>query len=385
MRSRAIRVLLVLAAVAGCAATGYFVRSTDATLAAERSSVGTLQMQAQSLLSTLADVRAAQAGYVARGQGEDFWMGRVTTLLPVVDRQLSEFRAAVSSQAALTDLDAAAAAIDNFHKLDARAQEYVKGNDSTLASDLIFSDGLEAIATATGQVRAALADDLQSRETSAAALKIRELTVLAGGAGGVLLILMLLGFSGAAKAEQKPTAALPPVAEAVTESAAVIRVVGTEPGALTTVARVCMEMARVMETGQLPALLERSAGILDASGIIVWIADPAGRELRPAMAFGYSDQVMARMGGIPRDAANAAAAAYRAGEMRTAGGDGIGNGALVVPLLTADGCIGVLSAEMKDGAEKNEASQALASIFAAQLATLVSAPASAALTRAAEA
>ena len=97
------------------------------------------------------------------------------------------------------------------------------------------------------------------------------------------------------------------------------------------------------------------------------------------MAFGYSDQVMARMGSIPRDAANAAAAAYRAGEMRTVNGDGTANGALVAPLLTADGCIGVLSAEMKGGSEKDESSQALASIFAAQLATLVSPPASAAL------
>ena len=71
--------------------------------------------------------------------------------------------------------------------------------------------------------------------------------------------------------------------------------------------------------------------------------------------------------------------------MRTAKGDGLANGALVAPLLTADGCIGVLSAEMKGGSEKDEGSQALASIFAAQLATLVSPSSSAALTRAAEA
>jgi len=92
-----------------------------------------------------------------------------------------------------------------------------------------------------------------------------------------------------------------------------------------------------------------------------------------------------RMGNIHRDASNAAAAAYRAGELRTASGDAGANGALVAPLLTADGCIGVLSAEMKGGSEKDESSQALASIFAAQLAALVSPPTSAALTRAAEA
>jgi putative methionine-R-sulfoxide reductase with GAF domain len=92
------------------------------------------------------------------------------------------------------------------------------------------------------------------------------------------------------------------------------------------------------------------------------------------MAHGYSDQTVRKMGAIHRDSNNAAAAAYRTAEVRTAAGDASTSGAIVVPLLTADGCIGVLSAEMKGGAEKDESSQALASIFAAQLATLVSPP-----------
>ena len=53
------------------------------------------------------------------------------------------------------------------------------------------------------------------------------------------------------------------------------------------------------------------------------------------------------------------------------------NGAVIIPLMTSDGCVGVLSAEMKGGSEKDESSQALATIFAAQLATLVATPAAA--------
>jgi hypothetical protein len=361
MSSRLIRVVLVLFAVAGGVSAGYVLIKIDATLAGERAATGALQVQAQALLSTLADVRAGQVGYVARGQGEDFWLGRVSRLLPVLDRQMSEFEAGLTSSVAQADLESAAAAIENFHKLDARAQEYVKGRDPLLASDLIFSDGLGAMATATTQVQAALKDELQAREASAAGLKMRELMILAGGAGGVLLILMILGFSGASKAAEAEKGSDPiPSAQPATFT----KVTGADPGLLATAAKVCTEMARVMETKQLPALLERAARVLDASGMIVWIADPSGRELRPAMAFGYSEQVMARMGSIPRDATNAAAAAYRAGEMRTANGDGIANGALVAPLLTADGCIGVLSAEMRGGSEKDEGSQAIASIFA---------------------
>jgi hypothetical protein len=143
-------------------------------------------------------------------------------------------------------------------------------------------------------------------------------------------------------------------------------------------ARVCTELARVIESKQLPELLERAAGVLEASGMIVWVADPSCNSLKPAMSVGYTDQVVARMGAIHRDSNNAAAAAYRTGEARTVKGNSSSNGALVMPLMTSDGCIGVLSAEMKGGSEKNESSQALAAIFAAQLATLVSPPEAAA-------
>ena len=260
----------------------------------------------------------------------------------------------------------------------------MKSGDALLASDLIFSDGLEAIGSATTQVKAALSDEIHARNAGAASLQARELMILGGSAGGVLLLLIMLAFAGGAKAGAAGEAQASDATQA-SEPITFTKVIGADPGALATAAKVCSDMARVVESKQLPALLERTAKVLEASGMIVWVADSSGRELRPAMAFGYSDQVMARMGTIPRDAANAAAAAYRAGEMRTVNGDGFTNGALVAPLITADGCIGVLSAEMKGGSEKDESSQALASIFAAQLATLVSPPASAALTLAAEA
>jgi GAF domain-containing protein len=41
---------------------------------------------------------------------------------------------------------------------------------------------------------------------------------------------------------------------------------------------------------------------------------------------------------------------------------------VVAPVVSADGCIGVLSAEIRDGGEASETVQALAAIIAAQLA-----------------
>jgi GAF domain-containing protein len=51
--------------------------------------------------------------------------------------------------------------------------------------------------------------------------------------------------------------------------------------------------------------------------------------------------------------------------------DAEGAGALVAPIVTAEGCVGVLAAELRDGRERRDDVRALASIFAAQLATFV--------------
>ena len=55
-------------------------------------------------------------------------------------------------------------------------------------------------------------------------------------------------------------------------------------------AKLCGELARVAESRELPHLLERAARVLDASGIIVWIAEPSRQALVPALAHGYEQR-----------------------------------------------------------------------------------------------
>lgn len=380
MSSRLIRLLLVVLAVAIGVAAGYHLKRVETNLTGSRAATGVLRDQARAVLGTVSDVRAGQVAYLARGQGEEFWMSRVTRLLLTLDQQMADFESALASPAALEPVTAA---LENFHKLDARVREYLKDSDSLLASDLIFSDGLEIMSTAMTEIDAALRDELQARDARLASLRKQELMILGGGAGGVLLVLLVLSFAGGERSD--PTS-LPKADEISNETAPVpVSPDARTPPNLSTAAQLCGDLARVQEIRQLPALLERTAQVIDASGIIVWIADPSSHELRPAMSFGYTTQVMARIGSIPREATNAAAAAYRSAEMRIVNGNGSSNGALVVPLITPDGCIGVLSAEMKDGSEKNRSAQALASIFAAQLAMLVSPPPTAAVKTAAQA
>jgi hypothetical protein len=78
------------------------------------------------------------------------------------------------------------------------------------------------------------------------------------------------------------------------------------------------------------------------------------------------------MPAVPRSADNAAAAAYRTGSQQIVlSRPGGAPGAIVAPILGADGCIGALTAEIKDGGEGSEAVQAVTTIVAAHLASVL--------------
>src|SRR6185295_5061286 len=113
------------------------------------------------------------------------------------------------------------------------------------------------------------------------------------------------------------------------------------------------------------------AEAMDASGLIVWLADQTSH-LRPVLAHGYTSEALAHMPLVPRSADNAAAAAYRTAAMQIVlARPGTSTGAVVAPLLAPSGCVGALTAEMKGGSETSDSAQALATIVAAQLATVL--------------
>jgi hypothetical protein len=376
MSSRLIRTLIVIVGIAiGLTAT-YLFKHFDTGINSHQSSAELVRDQAAVLSSTISEVRAGQFAYVARGQGEAFWMSRVESLLPSLDKQAAEFGASLASPAAQTAFQPATAALENFRTLDAKVRQFVHSGNSLLAADMIFSDGLEAVTTASTQVAAAVHEEVQHHRASMAALRSRQLTVLGGGAGLVLLLMIgLAAPATVARRVAEPEVPAVPAIEPIRFEAPLPRARAAVTPKLLTTAKLCGELARVAESRQLPHLLERAARVLDASGIIVWVAEPSRQTLVPALAHGYEQRTVTRMGSIHRDANNAAAAAFRSSEVRTVAGDGITSGAVVVPLLTSEGCVGVMSAEMRGGSEKDESSQALATIFAAQLATIVAAPA----------
>ena len=156
---------------------------------------------------------------------------------------------------------------------------------------------------------------------------------------------------------------------------AAVPVEAIDPPDFAGLASLCNDLARVVDTRALPSLLDRAAVVLDASGIILWIADPDGRELNPIFAQGYPQQLVNRLGTIPRDAENATAAAFRTSLLQTVMADHISPGAIAAPLVTSGGCVGVMAAEVRHDGERQDVMLAAATIVAAQLATLVGPPA----------
>ena len=376
MNSRLIRALIVTVGIAIVSVASYFLNDLNNQINAHRSSSDNLREQASALMATIAGVRAGQFAYVARGQNQDFWMSHVAGLMPAIEKQSVEFAAGLTSPSALNAFEPASAALENLRTLDKRVREFVQGGTSLLAADMIFSDGLESTGTATTQVMAALNEELRARNGGASGLYGRQVAI-AGGTAGVLILLMIalsLTETGLYVRVPEPEVGIAQPLDPVRFETPLPRAKPAVTPRLVTTAQICGELARVADEDQLPVLLLRASKVLDASGLIVWVPEPSRESLRPGISHGYDEKFITRMGRIHRDANNAVATAFRSSEIRTVPGDASTSGALIVPLTTSEGCVGVPSAEMKGGSEKDESSQALALIFAAQLATLVATP-----------
>jgi transcriptional regulator with XRE-family HTH domain len=179
--------------------------------------------------------------------------------------------------------------------------------------------------------------------------------------------------SGPAVSEPRvsePAASIAPAASAPepappTAAAAPAGSEGVNREALLAAAKVCTELGRAEEVGQVLPLLGEAARILGARGLIVWVWDATAEELEPALVYGYPSKVRARLRGVKANADNVTAAAYRAGAPLAR------SGALAVPLLAPAGCAGVLAIEIDNGREQDAVIRALTTFFAVVLAQLV--------------
>lgn len=462
MRSLALRLTLLGLFLAAAGAAGWFTWTAKAQAHRAVGAEDAFDQSAVSVERDLMALRAAQEGYVAAGQGEDFWASQVDATATRLREALTGLRRDATSQQGQSAIDNAASALQDFEQLDRRARGHARTGQKLLASDLIFTDGLELAAAAAGSVEEARLAERLHRAAERGALERRS---LAAGGAALAVGLIALGLlvprppetvavpevkatiaarqersparaegslageegwspakvvpkarpaaaapasarsaapaaarsatptrtptparttgvtaastSGGTKTAEGPRTSSAPVKAPAAEPLASPEVPAAAPAAsldLPRVASLCSDLARVVDTQALPALLERAATVLDAPGIILWIADPDGRELSPIVTHGYPRQLVSRLGTILRDSENATASAFRTSLVQTVKADGASNGAIAAPLVTPGGCVGVMAAEVRSQGEADAARLAIATIVAAQLATLVGPP-----------
>lgn len=409
MMRRAVRLTLLVLFLAATGLTAYLFWVAEQQTAHVSSATRAFDEAARAALDAASELRSAQQAYVAPGQGPDFWFARSHTLQSDLKNRVSALRAQAGSSPAVTALENALGALQDFEQMDVRAREFARAGQDAAASDLIFSDGLDLTRKIVQQVDAARHAELEAGNELFGSLHQREIFSVGAAAAAALLVVILLvpvrqpaavpvQEMVAPVPEPEPAAAEssidalpierewrsepepapapePPAAEpAIAESAAPPQP-PTEPSVdLPAVAHLCTELAQLNDTRALPDMLGRAATLLDASGIVLWIADPDGRELAPIVTHGYSAHVVTRLGVIGRDAQNVTAAAFRTSLMQTMASDSLSSGAVAVPLVTPAGCVGVMAAEVGNGGEHRESTLAAAGIVAAQLATLVGPP-----------
>ena len=400
MHNRGVRLALAIVLTLATLASAYLIATTASSSRAALTAQVSVDRDLDSLVHQISELRASQQAYVAAGQGEGYWISRVNGQLAALRADLTALSSRVRSAEARSRLEAVSVKLEDFEQLDRRTREYARGGQRLLASDVIFTDGLETTRAAQEELASARAAERAEAEGVLSRADRREaITAVAAGAFA-LLVAFLLATYGTDPALQQATPAAPGQASTpdilglaldvelahldrarpapsprVAEESAATRV---EAPDMTRAADLCVELARVHDPRQLAVLLERTAQVLDAAGVIVWMADPDRRELVPTLTHGYAPAALARFGTIARDADNATAAAFREGALKTVAADGPASGAIVAPLVTPSGCVGVMAAEVTAERERDAATRALARIIAAQIASLLGPPPAAA-------
>jgi hypothetical protein len=400
MRSRAARWTFVTVAWIAIVAAAAFLFTTHKQIAAAADAARAVDLHAREADAALAEARVAQQAYVATGQGVQFWMPKVASTTEATTDALKAVRESATSAAAKGEIDEATAAMHDFAEVDKRARDYIHAGQTLMAGDVIYTEGSQAIASAMRHVEMARQAERQAFDASEASLEKNEAIAIASAAGLAGLVLLLLAPAAASEEGDpalhigSPTPMTSRVGStlgidsdegivsharpASTQAAAPAPGIrpptppahARSPIVLKAAADLATDFGRVRDAEELGRLLERAAEIIDASGLVVWMGDTTGGDLRAVLSHGYPPDVLARMPSVPRGADNAAATAYRTGAMQIVPQrPGTKAGAIVAPILAAEGCIGALAAEINDGGEGSEAVQAVSTIVAAHLAS----------------
>lgn len=382
MYRRTVRIACLVIGLLATAGLAYRTLQDEETLARERQAAAANAAAVAKSSELLHDLRASLHAYVAPGQGLPFWGKRAQDTIDQLRQSLIDLDTRVTPNGGTMadSLDA----IDQLTEAEQRARTYVSRDEMQLAGDVIFTEVRDLLASTTTDVQSARDRLVRDHDRRTAAVRQEQMT-LAGAAIAVWLIIALLFFptepvKAAVKDpaewrnELKETLKKPiPTPQALQAPPAPqppVIIPGIEINALKEVSEICSDLSALSDPGALEGALGRVNTLLNATGLIVWIASNDNSALSPVATNGFDPKLVSRIGRIPRDSANVTAAAFRESQSKVSAATGTTPAALAVPLCGPTGAAGVLSVELKPGQAVDDQKVAIATIFAAQLATL---------------
>ena len=365
-RGTRIAILCLLLAAGGLA--GFVVWSADRNVQRLDQARDSKSTTIDALLTSIATIASAQQAYTDYGRRDVASLTRVSLLVDRITTDAAGLRATGHSSVSSERLEEFWTALSALMGAESRARERLAGGDDLGAADAILAAGREHVNVLSSSLRAFRSTELQSYQAARAAAARRSRVSL-----GVMAALWAIGLIAFAVSPWRRT-----VQNEVTGLAADIREplpapVVESPASidLRAAAALSADLSQLTDQAALPQLLARTATILGARGLIIWMG--AGSELFAVVAHGYDEALLSRIRPIPKHADNVTAAAWRRGELLTLPADADGYGAIVAPLLGPAGCAGVLAAEISGQREPDETTQAMAMILASQFAAVLAA------------
>ena len=378
--SKSVRIGVVLFGLLATAGLGFRAMQDERLLSDGRRDAAALERSAENAAAALANLRASLHAYVAPGQGLSFWAARSTAELDTLREQLLALDTALATSGG--SLAEALDGIDQLSTAEKRARLYADRGESLLAGDVIFTEVRDLLAAAGEQVAGARQYLRRGAEQRLAGLRWEQAALALGAVAlwAIIALVMLLVVPVAVKdpnewrqnlavALKKPEAVVPAEPVAPVEPAAPVEA-GVPITALASVGEICSDLSTLSDVGALSGALQRAADVIGASGVIVWVASNDGSTLSPVATHGFDARLVARIGKVARDSSNLTAMAFRENSARVSAATASTPSAVAVAMCGPSGPVGVLSAELRAGRHADDACVALATIFAAQLATL---------------
>ena len=418
MHKRGVTVLFVLALLTAFGAlyqdTQFSSRLADghtAAIAAER--------ELGSLDAALASARTAQSIYVAGTQNPGAALTRVTELLDSIESTLRRRQKAAGAPEVAARYDAALTSLAEFRNVDVRARASLNQGDRLHAGDMVFIEGAQAADKLTTELATVRNFELQYRDRAARAeslartgVYVLSLLLLVAVTAYLARALSLLsrnqpstmaqmikelpppvrngthatgnGHASTATTVAPPAIATPNGGTPVSVPANAATAPAIRPATLAATAELCVDLARLLDGRDVPALLARASAVLDAKGIMIWSVDSGADLLRPSLAHGYGEKVLRKLQPLAIKDENITSQTFRTLQPQTMNGTSLGESmAIAVPLISGGGCVGVMAAEIRHTRSHADV-MALARIIAAQFATILG-PADDGLSKVAEA